>query len=498
MSARRLTEDAEPRPPVGRGDAGADVYRAHWESAGEGLFSVRVLASGDFVFEGINPLLQCTSGLCEAAFVGRRPDEVLEPEGAAWVVAHYRKCLERGERISYFETLNLPVGRKRWKTVLTPVRDERGRITRLLGTAHPVAATVPSPRNLQRARRHYQAAIDLSPSQVAVLDASGAVVQVNVAWRRFGRDNGATEHGIGRNYLEVCDASASAAPEAGLVARDLRAMLAGRIETFLSLPYECAGAHFIVRATRIELAGASHIVMAHQDVSELYELQSELRATTERLLNLQEEERARIGLELHDSVSQHLTAIGLGVSTLRRRLGASEVLDDMRLAVSEAHREIRSLTYLLHPPQLARDGLAATLHTFVEGFRRRTELGVELVTCGRLEDLPSDIQRAVFRVVQEALGNVLRHANATQARVVVALSARGLRVRIVDDGWTPFDERSPARGVGIPGMAARIRQFGGRLDVRRRAVGTCVRAVVPRLGLGANRPGVRAQPPGAA
>jgi len=264
-------------------------------------------------------------------------------------------------------------------------------------------------------------------------------------------------------------------------------MLAGQIETFLSPPFQCGGRRFVVRASKVELAGAPHVVMAHQGVSELFAVQRELRQATEQLLSAREDERARIGLELHDSVSQHLVAVGLGLAALRRRGAGGEVLEDMAASLTAARREIRSLAYLLHTPEVSRDGLVGALRAFVDGLERRTGLAIELRLAGRIERLPFDVQRAIFRVVQEALANVHCHAHATTARVTFALTRQGLRLAINDDGRTPLNEGVAMKGVGISGMAARMRQFGGSLEVRQRADGTSVRGFIPRMALGDDR-----------
>lgn len=464
---------------------GFEVYRAHWDASREGLFSVRVLGPDDFVFEGINRPLQLASGLDEAAFVGRRPEDVLDPEGAASVLGRYRECIRRCAPLTYFETLNLPVGRTRWKTSLTPVGDDRGLIVRLAGVAREVRPGRSSAGALSRARREYQRSIDLTPNHVAVLDAAGGIVLANVAWRRFGQRHAGMRGAVGLNYLEVCDGAARGdTPEAALIAVDLRKMLSGRLVSFLSLPYASAGFHFIVRATPLELAGIPHVIMSHQDVTQLFEVQQMLTQTTERLLAVQEEERARIGVELHDSTSQHLAAIGLGLAALRRCGGApGEVLDDMSTALAEAQKEIRSLTYLLHPPKLSRQGLEPTLQSFVEGFRRRTGLAIDLRIAGSLGQLSFEVQRAAFRVIQEALGNVHRHAAATRASVAIVLNPRGLHLTVSDDGSARQPAGARVDGVGIPGMSARMRQFGGALKVRRRRIGTLVFGFIPHVGL---------------
>src|SRR5262245_56864462 len=201
-------------------------------------------------------------------------------------------------------------------------------------------------------------------------------------------------------------------------------------------------------------------------------------------MTIQEEEDRRIAAELHDSTVQHLTAMDLNLLNLKSAARTNGDIDtivgEIGESLQEAIKELRTFSYLLHPTQLERDGLAASLKRYVEGFARRTRLRAKLKTIGPIDQLPLTLQQALLRVVQEALANVHRHASAS--RVLVNLICAGRRVHLVisDDGKgiradKPGCEAMPAKlGVGIPGMTARIRQFGGRLDVRSRPSGTIV------------------------
>jgi signal transduction histidine kinase len=459
-----------------------DVYRAHWETSREGLFSVRVLGTSEFIFDGINRPLQILTGLGEADFVGKRPEEVLDPAGAAWVINRYRECVRRGAPLAYFEVLNLPIGSRRWRTVLTPVRNEAGAIVRLAGVAHPIVPEAYA-RKLRRARRDYQRSIDLSPNPIVVLDPAGVIAQVNSAWIELDGPSASADV-LGRTYIDVCRERAhQGVPRAEMIARDLAKILSGRIETFLSLPYEHAGAFFVVRARPIQIAGARHVLLVRQEVTELVKLQRELSGAMERLLTIQDDERARIAIDLHDSLSQHLVAIGMSFAAIRRRGTTPDAaLEDGRAALAEAHREVRSLSYLLHPSTLGNDGIGPSLERYVNGFSKRTGLKIEFKAKGAL-DLPLDVQNAILRVVQEALTNVHRHAGASAGRVWVVRTERGLHLLVSDNGSTPVQDGAREDGVGVPGMRARMRQFGGNLHIKRTLGGTRVFGYIPQASL---------------
>jgi PAS domain S-box-containing protein len=213
------------------------------------------------------------------------------------------------------------------------------------------------------------------------------------------------------------------------------------------------------------------------------------KAEHDRLLALQEEERRRIANELHDSTAQHLVAIGLNLMKIRadaaREGKALDKLDEIDGLLEKAATELRAFTYLLYPPDLQSEGLAVTLGRYVEGFSTRTGLKITVNSCPGVDLLSLSLQQALLRIVQEALANVYRHASATCVSVNFRLVGEKLDLVISDDGRgaeevTAHQSGKPLRvGVGIPGMIARMHQFGGTLQVHSGPNGTTVHATVP-------------------
>ncbi|RDI59770.1 histidine kinase [Microvirga subterranea] len=206
-----------------------------------------------------------------------------------------------------------------------------------------------------------------------------------------------------------------------------------------------------------------------------------------QLLALQEEERQRIARELHDSTAQHLVAANLGLAGLetevRHSASGRKALAEIENLQTEALRELRIFTYLLHPPNLANDGLQATLRDFAEGFAGRTGLVARIRIPEEVDDLPPELQRAILRVVQEALTNVHRHAGASQVSVDARIRSGRLVVRIRDNGHGMAGQNGAESrirlGVGVAGMRARLEQFGGDLRIKTGPDGTSVVAIVP-------------------
>jgi signal transduction histidine kinase len=184
-----------------------------------------------------------------------------------------------------------------------------------------------------------------------------------------------------------------------------------------------------------------------------------------------------------------MTALGIGLTRLKAHIGqgaAAEIVRDMRQSLSEAHDELRVVSYLLHPPFIEREDLRSSLRHMLDGFASRTGLEVLLKGSPAKPELPADIKLAFFRVTQEALLNVHKHARARRVDVRLSTSRRFITLEIRDDGvgvpWDASDDTPAAGlGVGVLGMRARMEQFGGTLTVRRLRSGTAVRATIPAV-----------------
>jgi PAS domain S-box-containing protein len=222
------------------------------------------------------------------------------------------------------------------------------------------------------------------------------------------------------------------------------------------------------------------------DITERRAMSRALDRAARAVLWAGEQERRHVARNLHDSTAQHLVAIDLSLSRLERRVPAAPqtaaIMRDMREALTAAHREVRTYSYLLHPPQLQRLGLEDTLRRFIEGFGRRSELAINVEVTGATP-VSAETELALFRVAQEALMNVHRHSNAHTATVRLTRSSTAIVLEVDDDGVGLPDAAELASnktdGVGIPGMQARMVQMGGSLDLIRLPRGLRVRAEAP-------------------
>jgi PAS domain S-box-containing protein len=215
-----------------------------------------------------------------------------------------------------------------------------------------------------------------------------------------------------------------------------------------------------------------------------------LEHLTARLLQLQDEERRRIARELHDVTAQNMLAIVTNLSRIRqgRYLPSEfdEIVTDCYKLGKESLKDIRTFSYLLHPPMLDESGLFDALQWYVDGFINRSGIYVDLVMSGEVERFPSEVEIALFRVVQESLTNIHRHSGSDTASIRLEREEKQLVLQITDRGrGMPGTVKSKGTnetlllGVGIPGMRQRIRQLGGNLEIKSSEQGTTVKVTVP-------------------
>jgi two-component system, NarL family, sensor histidine kinase UhpB len=233
---------------------------------------------------------------------------------------------------------------------------------------------------------------------------------------------------------------------------------------------------------------ASHQLPSQDPVEEIDKLSRSFNGLLERIeeerrrsgtlaMRAQEEERRRLARDLHDEVNQALTAILLRLEALAQDTPAANVgeVNELKRLVNQAMEELLNLARQLRPSALDDHGLMPAVETQLKRFAARTGVEVSLNADGDPNnDLPEDVQTAVYRILQEALANIGRHTGATAVSVDIETSDDSLELRIRDDG-AGFDPTglarangsdSPGAGLGLNGMVERARLAGGELDVR--------------------------------
>lgn len=562
-------------------------YRDVFDNVSDAVYLLEVTEDGRFRNLAVNPAFERSTGIPAAQLIGRCVGETVPPDVADVVVAKYRRCVAAGAAIEEEVTLDLPIGRRVYHSTLIPVRDDGGRIHRIIGASRDVTTSKRDEDLLRRRALEFRALVEHSPDTVARYDRECRRCYVNPALARaaglpeqalLGLRPGeglSIEPDIARRYEDgvravlasgqdavfdlswsgssgeaftsqirlVAERAADGSVESVLaIGRDISSLMETQRQLRMLVEghpdvvtrHDCTGrivhispasarrfgrmlseyvgktmaeldarygAAFHASVRRVADTGLPRLLelpfavlgeLRYWEVRHVPEIGEHGRVTgvlgiardiTERRQNEQtirelqqlreaarEEERRHIARELHDEMGQHLSALRMEVSLLRMRFGdldpaLREKTADLQTMVDHMIQITRDLMSSLRPAVLD-IGIASALEWLAEEFR-----GPSGVTCRLHVDeasvaLDSGQTVMVFRIVQEALTNVVRHAQAS--RVDVTLERRGadylLMVR--DDGRGFDPETRPRRSLGLVGLQERAQMLGGRLDIR--------------------------------
>ncbi len=216
-----------------------------------------------------------------------------------------------------------------------------------------------------------------------------------------------------------------------------------------------------------------------------------LRQLSGHLMHAQDQERRRIARELHDNSGQNLAAIAVNLSRIENLMPDApaklrNLVADTAAMAEQTSREIRTISYLLHPPLLEEAGLLAAIGWLANGFSQRSGIKTEFDAPAEFERLPADIEVTIFRIVQETLTNVARHSGSKTAFIKLTRQPGEIVLQVRDEGTGIPPEKLEkvhgnvsALGVGVAGVWERVRQFGGALEINSNSRGTTVMVVVP-------------------
>ena len=243
---------------------------------------------------------------------------------------------------------------------------------------------------------------------------------------------------------------------------------------------------------RVQEALRKEIVEKTEAQRKLHDSEKSLRRLSLRLLQTQDEERRRIGRDLHDSVGQYLVGLKMRLDSLKSSAERSQREDTSQLEectqlMEEAIKEVRTISYLLYPPMLEELGLKSAIPWYLEGFTKRSGIKTTFDVSPGFDRIPGDMELALFRVLQESLTNVHRHSGSPTATVRLLARNQTVVLQIIDEGNgsqpKTWEDRSQdwmgALGVGLRGMNERMNQIGGTLELASARGGTIITATVP-------------------
>ena len=399
--------------------------------------------------------------------------------------------LRRGERIEHFHTIR----RRKDGTLLdvsltiSPVRDSSGRIIGASKVARDVTEQKRIERELLESEQRFRVITDASPIMVWMSGTDKLCYYFNKGWLDFvGRT---LEQESGNGWAE------NVHPE------DFDRCLRIYVNNFdARRPFEMeyrmrhhTGQYrwildrgvprYAADGTFEGFVGGCLDIHSQKEAAE----KARIADQTIRLLKVQDEERRRIARELHDSAGQTLTVLGLSLAQLvqNAEIIAPELAKEgkqVEEVVQQLHREIRTTSYLLHPPLLDECGLVSALKWYVEGLAKRSGIAIKLDISDNFGRLSTDMELAIFRLVQECLTNIHRHSGSKRADIRMFVEAESVHVEVSDQGKGISPERlaeirSGGSGVGIRGMQERLRQFGGEINIESNGSGTSVIVIIP-------------------
>ena len=434
------------------------------------------------------------------------PTRPVHPEDLPRVMKKWVADLAAGQPSEDEIRLRRADGEYRWFLVRTaPLRDEQGNVVKWFGVSIDIEDSRRAEealRSSEREQRHISKQLErertrlVEAQEVAKMGSWEADLQsLNVIWseqtHRIFETDPSRFHPTRPKFREFIHAEDRAKVDAAFVASlDKRSpctveyrivMPDGRVKIL----EERWQAFHDEEGKPIRVAGTC------RDITERVRAEEELQRLSGQLLRLQDQERRRIARDLHDSTGQDLVALATTLSQLHASIPSPsrklrKLASQCQALADQCIREVRTLSYLLHPPMLDEAGLEDAIRDYASGFTERTGIEVEVEISPRLGRMIPDVEVALFRVVQESLTNIQRHSGSPQARIRNDRDPAKITLEIGDKGSgisgnlrrrkaeSPFGP-----GVGIPSMHERVKLIGGHLDIESSDSGTTVRVTIP-------------------
>lgn len=459
------------------------------------VFYVAVEPDGDFRFVSMSRTGLSAMGLDREKVVGALVRDVIPAESRDLVLKSYREAIRSGQTVRWREESAYPAGRKVGEVAVTALYGADGMATHLIGTVRDLTDREQLEKLLQTWReeahnRELGLLLETATQGIVSVDAHGAIVTVNDAletmfgWARgeligqpievllpLGIRDRHHQHRV--NYF--------ASPRARLMGGGLT--LAGQRRDGSTFPIE-------VSLNHVSTLGGGRAYAFITDITERKQIEEALSKVSEKLIRSQEEERAKIGRELHDDISQRLALLGVAMQELEN--DPTEVqkrLREIREDLVGVSHDVQALSHGLHSSRIEYLGVEGGMRSWCEEFGEWQKIEVHFES-DVTSDVPVEIGICLFRILQEALHNAVKHSGAKRVTVQLREGDGSIHLGIRDSG-KGFDMNAArlGRGVGLTSMQERARLVNGTIAIDSKPMGGTTIAVRVPAGVGAGSQG---------
>ncbi len=399
-----------------------------------------------------------------------------DPERAHKFEAYYRRAFS-GETFREVEYSDLPF--ELWSELsFFPIYEN----SVVIGTAcfsKDITERKKNEDKIQLVNRRISSILNTIPANIALLDEKGFIVDVNEAWKKFADENdySGDNYCIGDNYISVCrQMNGRLKADSEKLAAGIDAVLQSNLAEFV-FEYPCHAPHmerwFRMVVTPLQEQHHAGAVVMHIDISEirrlenerLEEMAEEQKKITRAMLQGEEKERTRLGKELHDNISQLLAAIKMKLGFCIKHFDkALPIVEECTQYVQEALTEARNLSHKMVIPRFDENSFAHYLESAIRKYenpQRIMETDFTLMDDGVI---PAEIKETMYRIVQEQLNNIEKHAKATKVYIQVLTKEKKVTFVIRDNG-VGFDKKKHVSGIGLSNILNRAESYNGRADI---------------------------------
>jgi len=463
-------------------------YRQVFDNVSDVLYLLEVTSEGHLRALEINPAGEQSLGIPRAELIGKFIDETAS-EAPDVLREQYRRCVQSGMACDDKLTLELPSGSRHYHSTLIPVLDESGRIHRIVGIARDITRLRTTELALRDSERAFRTLAENAPDAIVRYDRHFRRTYVNPEFVRVSGVEAEKLLGEPTDVMGAADEVNQRVQEklkeimgSGVAAKfEVNWTRCGEAKCWYAHAVPEYNADGVVQCVLIIWRDITERKEAEQRLRESYEL---LRELTSRRETAREEERKRIAREMHDELGQHLTALRMGVSTLRLRFGhdtpdLGEYVQKILLLSDKTMRVLRNVVTSLRPAALDA-GIAAALEWLAAEFSQNGQTTCHLSVPEESPELAEERAIAIFRIVQEALTNITRHADAHQVFITLEQTGDDCLLEVRDDGCGFDPVAIPRKSFGLAGMKERVLMLGGALDVASSpGHGTSIKVRVP-------------------